>query len=188
MNAKSQSSYSQRSSSVDRRVNYSSRSTASSSSEVPSVLKSAWLSLVKSSGLGETVEQISRRLWFSLTPGKLTAFEGPSSHTPVFLLRLNGASVRAIDSPNYKYICFVIEGKVWDIKKVTIIWILTPFKQKVSIHMFNLYFHIFKWGTDTGTLLYSSDGLQSFSKHTWIKLFRLSVLYNKNNSSLENYK
>ena len=105
----SSSTYAQRSSSVDRRVNYCSRTASSESASMPTVIKSSWLSLVNATGLGDAIEQISRRLWFSLSPGKLTAFAGPSSHQPVFSLRLADGAVRSIDSSKNKYYCFIIE-------------------------------------------------------------------------------
>lgn len=103
------SSYSQRSSSVDRRVNYSDRA-RTASSEVSGPLKASWLSLVNAAGFSEAASQISKRMWFTLLPTRLKAYAGPSSSNILFELDLRKASVKSYDTDKNKYYCFLVEA------------------------------------------------------------------------------
>ncbi|CAG5112551.1 Oidioi.mRNA.OKI2018_I69.chr2.g6754.t1.cds [Oikopleura dioica] len=111
----STSSYSGRSASVDRRVNYGAEARArTASSDAASPLKASWLSLVNASGFAEAASQVdtssSNRMWFTLLPSRLIAYASPSSSSVLFELELRKATVKSYDGEKNKYACFIVSS------------------------------------------------------------------------------
>lgn len=115
VSSSSTSSYTGRSASVDRRVNYGTEARArTASSDAASPLKASWLSLVNASGFAEAASQLdtssSNRMWFTLLPNRLIAYASPSSSTVLFELEIRKATVKSYDGEKNKYACLIINS------------------------------------------------------------------------------
>ena len=75
-------------------------------------IKQSWLSVVDATNISEAKNSIGTKLWFSLYPGRLTAFTGPSTQESEFSVRLcSRTTVKEIDhstSSRYYQLCLSI--------------------------------------------------------------------------------
>jgi hypothetical protein len=80
-----------RSSSVDRRIGYG-RDRLNSYEQMMNgknaSIKQAWVSVVDAQNIKDAKREAGKKLWFSLSPGKLTAYSGPSTQESEFCVRL----------------------------------------------------------------------------------------------------
>jgi hypothetical protein len=80
-----------RSSSVDRRIGYG-RDRLNSYEQMMNgknaSIKQAWVSVVDAQNIKDAKREVGKKLWFSLSPGKLTAYSGPSTQESEFCVRL----------------------------------------------------------------------------------------------------